>query len=444
MNVSPLSECFCNRLQWLLPEYLPGFQFLGESLPFTPVITSPAPSPEGRKLKVCVARPSREYSETFIDNHIAHLPAEVVTAWDGFIPRRFGQGTAIMRLHERISDRLANRIEKLRPWGRHIRARAFTRFLRKQQIDVLLAEYGPTGVELMDAAERAGVPLVVHFHGYDAQRRDTLEKFGSAYPRLFGKAAGIVAVSHVMAAQLENLGAPRAKMPVIHYGVDTTLFKGAAPGDQPPHFLAVGRFVEKKAPQLLILAFAEVHRALPESRLTLAGSGHLVSACRQLVRALGLEDAVDLPGAIDHREIGERMRRSRAFVQHSVTAPDGDAEGTPVAILEALCSGLPVVATRHGGISETVVDRRTGFLVDEFDLKTMADRMLALGSDANLASAMGRMAREHAVRAFSLERSIARLMEVIEAAAGNRALRLEDEAPQARLPEEVAPLSAGH
>ena len=107
------------------------------------------------------------------------------------------------------------------------------------------------------------------------------------------------------------------------------------------------------------------------------------------------------------------MESARAFVQHSVEAPSGDAEGTPVAVLEAGASGLPVVATRHAGIPDVVIEGKTGLLVEEHDVAGMADAMLRLIDDPPLAANLGAAARDHVRAHFSMERSIDRLWRII-------------------------------
>ena len=87
------------------------------------------------------------------------------------------------------------------------------------------------------------------------------------------------------------------------------------------------------------------------------------------------------------------MSHARVFVQHSVTTPEyGDMEGKPVAIMEAMASGLPVVATRHSGISELIEDGVTGLLVAEYDVAAMAAGMIRLAQDDNLVHQMGERA----------------------------------------------------
>lgn len=109
-------------------------------------------------------------------------------------------------------------------------------------------------------------------------------------------------------------------------------------------------------------------------------------------------------------------------------AESGDREGTPVAILEASASGLPVVATRHAGIPEVVVDEATGLLVDEGDERGMSARMLRLADDAQLAATLGAAARRRIAARYTMARSISRLQAILAAAAAGRPLPSDDDA----------------
>src|SRR5690606_12856109 len=121
--------------------------------------------------------------------------------------------------------------------------------LKAEQVQVLLAEYGPMGDALVSACRDAKVPLVVHFHGYDAHMHPIVEAAGG-YKALFAAAAAIVVVSRGMEARVLELGAARERVHYNCYGIDLEHFTASDPDQAPPHFLAVGRFVEKKAPQL--------------------------------------------------------------------------------------------------------------------------------------------------------------------------------------------------
>jgi glycosyltransferase involved in cell wall biosynthesis len=112
--------------------------------------------------------------------------------------------------------------------------------------------------------------------------------------------------------------------------------------------------------------------------------------------------------------VQRELRQARCFVQHSVVAPDGATEGTPVSILEAGASGLPVISTRHAGIPDVVLEGETGFLVQERDVSGMAERMLQLAVNPALAGKMGGMARIRIEAEFSMPKRIGNLRKIIQ------------------------------
>jgi glycosyltransferase involved in cell wall biosynthesis len=285
------------------------------------------------------------------------------------------------------------------------------------KIDVVLAEYGMTGAEIQDACRLAGVPLVAYFYGFEAWSKPVVEKYLPDYKRLFGNAAALVAVSASIATRLADWGAPREKIHEIVCGADVHRFQGADPARAEPHFVAVGRFVEKKAPYLTVLAFRDAVAVQPSARLSMVGDGPLLGPTRRLAATLGLGEKVVFHGIRTPEEIAELMRSARAFVQHSLTAEDGDKEGTPVAIVEAQAAGLAVVSTRHSGIPDVVVDGETGLLVDEGDAAAMGQMMARLALDPALAGRLGAAGRQRALALFSLEEHLRKLAEVLTAAA---------------------------
>jgi colanic acid/amylovoran biosynthesis glycosyltransferase len=297
----------------------------------------------------------------------------------------------------------------------------YVRAFRRARADAVLVEFGNIAVQTLDACRRLRLPLIVHFHGFDVHSRSILERYGARYGELFDQSAALVVVSRTMHDALLALGAPPARTHLVPNGVDPEQFEGAAPGESPPTFVSVGRFVEKKAPQLTIAAFASVRSRHADARLRMIGNGRLLGACRDLAHGLGVGDAVDFLGTQSHEVVAEEMRRARAFVQHSVVASDGDSEGMPVSILEASAAGLPVVSTLHAGIPEIVVDGETGFLVEERDVAAMARHMEQLLADPALASTLGGNGRRRIAEQFSIDRSIARLWDVIQIATNSSA-----------------------
>lgn len=376
---------------------------------------------------VCLIHPIKfAYSETFIRAHIERLPAKVLAVYGGLFPERWQNDLLILSPPLRVISKLLGTLRFISPelakrGSAHLKTLGLANFLRKHCVDAVLAEFGPTGVAVMEACRRASLPLIAHFHGFDASNHLTLSEYKEGYRRLFNTAAAIVAVSKDMEAGLLALGAPRGRLHYNPCGVDCSFFKQAQPAQQPPHFLAIGRFVDKKAPHLTLLAFSQVVQVYPEARLSMYGDGYLWEACKQLAKVLKISDKVNFPGPCPHVEVAAAMQRTRAFVQHSLKTTYGDSEGTPVGVLEAGASGLPVVATRHGGIKDTVIHGETGFLVDEGDVDGMAAYMLKLAQEPELAGAMGEQAREHIQANFSMERSIGHLWQIIAAGIDGRA-----------------------
>jgi len=303
-------------------------------------------------------------------------------------------------------------------WHRYIinpkKTISLRKFFRRNNINIVLAEYGLTGIAVLSGCKDLKIPLIVHFHGSDAYSTKHIGRHRQAYIRMFGYASAIIAVSKDMARQLVSLGAPIEKIVYNPYGVEIDRFVQAPVITSPLHVLSVGRFVEKKAPYLTILAFKKVLERLPEAKLTMVGTGLLHDVCSKLIRALHIEHAVELKGAVNHDEVARLMHEARVFVQHSLIPASGDREGTPVAILEAGAAGLPVVSTRHAGISDAVIHGKTGFLVNESDIETMADYIYQLLASPDLANEMGKNARQHISANFNMERSINTLRNIIE------------------------------
>ena len=367
------------------------------------------------ELSVCIVAPYLPaVSETFIRGHVDRLPARTILihGW----PPSIGD-TPVLSWPTRAGHKLRKRFSRN---GKGEMTAAYIAAFRRCGTVAVLAEYGTTGVDVMEACRKSEIPLIVHFHGYDASMHEVLAKHAEDYLKMFGQAAAIVGVSRTMVRKLISLGAPPEKVHYNPYGINCQQFRGAEPQNARPLFLAVGRFVEKKAPHLTLRAFAQVLKASPEARLRMIGDGPLLDECRALIKDLKIDDAVTLLGAQPHTVVQEEMRSARAFVQHSVEASNGDCEGTPVGILEACASGLPIISTRHAGILDVVVEGQTGFLAEEHDVEGMTHNMLQLIKDPELAGRMGRAARLRIENHFSQEQSDGRLWSIIEGCIAGR------------------------
>ncbi len=279
--------------------------------------------------------------------------------------------------------------------------RALKRSFKKLNIDLCYAEFGPTGVALMAICDELEIPLIVNFHGYDISMEEVMEKFKDDYVELFEIAAQIVGVSVEMCQKLERLGCPKSKIKLLPCTPDPIFF-GLTPNLTSKRLLSVGRFVDKKAPYLTLLAFKKVLEKFPDLELVMIGDGPLLNCCENLVRVLDITN-VTFTGALSHEETREYFTKCAIFVQHSLTAKSGDKEGTPVTIMEASAIGLPVVSTFHGGIPDIIKDGETGFLVAEFDFETMAEKIIQLIGDNEIARNFSESGRAYMKQAHNPE-----------------------------------------
>jgi colanic acid/amylovoran biosynthesis glycosyltransferase len=354
------------------------------------------------------------YSETFIKNQIKYLDFEKVVIY-GTRYEEFRIGNEYIVPKVWYLSLLMKVVGKLGINKRRIYVFLLKRKIRYLKINVALAQYGSLGAEVVDPLFDLHIPLVVHFHGADASFKPTLEELKFSYINMFSKCKSIIAVSSSMVTRLINIGAPKDKIFYNCYGVDINKFKFRETQTS-DYILSVGRFVEKKAPHLTILAFFIALERNKELKLKMIGNGALLNSCKQLARALNIEKAVEFLGVQSPEYIAELMSNAICYVQHSVIAETGDAEGTPLAILEAGASGIPVVSTRHEGIADVIQDGVNGFLVDEFDVQGMAAKIDLLVNNKGLASSLGINARSIISNNFNLNRHITALSEILNLA----------------------------
>jgi len=291
-------------------------------------------------------------------------------------------------------------------------ARRVTKFLKKHNVSTVLAEFGPTGCALAKLCRKAGIRLIVNFHGYDATVMPKRRLIRRAYRTLARDAGGFICGSKHFAVRLEELGFPRPKISVIPCGIEVDTFSFGGKKD-PNLLIAVGRLTAKKAPHLTIEMFSIVQKSFPDMRLEIIGDGPLRKSCEQQIANLGLGDNIVLHGAKTHEFVKQRLSVAGVFVQHSVVAPNGDTESQGISLLEAMASAIPVVTTNHNGFSETVVQGETGFLVDEYDVQQMANEVVRLYEQPVLRRRMGELGRERVINHFTSDKLIGKLRKLL-------------------------------
>ncbi len=267
------------------------------------------------------------------------------------------------------------------------------KFLESHGVTTILAEFGPTGCALRHFCKQANIRLFVNFHGYDATVMPRSPRIRYAYRLLARDAAAIICGSQHFKRVLISIGFPSDRITVIPCGVEVDEFSSAKDRDS-DLILGVGRLTEKKAPELSIQAFKIASESQPNLRLELIGGGPLQDSCTKLIRDLALENRVKLHGAKSHDFVKSKLRQAGIFVQHSVTASNGDQESQGISLLEAMAASLPVVATDHNGFSETVIHGETGLLSREFDVPKMAENILRIHQSEKMRSTFGANGRK--------------------------------------------------
>lgn len=346
------------------------------------------------------------YSETFVQAH-KQLPFDIKFYYNGWIPTQL-EGAADLN-NFNILERIKKRFKTTFTVSQH----ALRKSLKREKVDCVLAEYFLSAAKNLKVIQSLNLPLIVHFHGYDATYRPDLEQYKREYQLVFAYAKAVIAVSYKMKKDLLAIGCPSEKLFVAHYGPDPH-FLELNPKYKSKQFIAVGRFADKKAPYHTIGAFKKVVTQYPKALLVMVGDGPLMFTCKNLVKVWGLEDNIKFTGVLKPVEIRKLMEESLAFVQHSVITDTYDSEGTPVVILEAQAARLPVISTFHAGIPDVVINNVTGLMVEEHDVKGMADHMLSLLSKDGLAAQMGTAGRNRILEHFTREKNLNQLRLIIE------------------------------
>jgi colanic acid/amylovoran biosynthesis glycosyltransferase len=371
--------------------------------------------------KIAIISPEKSpYSATFIKAHIEQIEGDAKHLYGIFFPQHSVDGKYKLKESVVIKKIFVGRKRFIFPnlYRKFFLNTQLKKYLQKENIQVVLAEFGPVGAEVCDVCKDLNLPLIVHFHGFDAYNYSAFKRYGEKYQEMFRYASYLIVVSSDMQRQLLDKGASTEKIILNPYGPRDDFFH-LQPNFNEIIFLAVGRFVEKKAPHLTLQAFKKAHAKVPEAKLMMVGNGRLWEACKEWVKEEGLEKVVTFLGAISHEQVLHVFEKAYCFVQHSVVASNGDSEGTPVAILEASAVGLPVVATRHAGIKDVIVHGETGFLVKEHDVDSMADYMIKIANDALLAQKLGKQGQLRVKEKYTMRQHISTLNYLVERSLNN-------------------------
>ncbi|MBS1613870.1 MAG: glycosyltransferase family 4 protein [Bacteroidetes bacterium] len=355
-----------------------------------------------------------KYSETFIQDLVKHLPYKVHYLYGGELPMYNGSGNSFMDTSPKGKLKKAYK-EWLGTPEPQQHKKAVEQYLLKHNIEAVYANYAITAFPVMEICNRLNIPLIVHFWGWTAYRSTLLEKYKKEYAELFQIAKAVICVSTDMQKQLISLGCPASKVHYVSSWANTELFTYSDHSSNPPIFFTAGRFCDTKNPHLTVLAFSKALPDIPNAKLVMAGGDeNLMNACVNLCKALGIADKVAMLGAVPQQQIFALTQQAYAFVQHSATTILNEKEGTPYAILEACAAGLPVIATRHAGVCDVVIENETGLLCNEYDVDAMAADMVKLWNDKEMAKRIGMAASKHVREHYNMEQQLTAITAIVD------------------------------
>lgn len=261
--------------------------------------------------------------------------------------------------------------------------------LKDDRPDLVHVYYGHKAVHYLEMIQAWGGPFVVSFHGVDVSKFLDQPDYVTKLETVFAEAKLVMARSQSLLDRLKELGCPAEKLRMNHTPIPLEHLQAEVrtpPYDGQWRLVQACRLIQKKGILTTLKALAVVKQTYPLVRYVLCGGGPLLPKIEEAVQKLGLQDNVELLGWLDQAQLLEQYRIAQIFLHPSQKTKEEDQEGIPNSMLEAMATGLPVVATMHGGIPEAVTSGHDGILVPEKSPDELAAAMLSLmGNPAELA-----------------------------------------------------------
>ncbi|MEF3351633.1 glycosyltransferase [Paenibacillus sp. GYB006] len=299
-----------------------------------------------------------------------------------------------------------------------------SKIIKKKNLSVIHAHFGVDAVYALNACNKCNIPLLVTFHGYDITRLPKFKMYPFSYlvyffnyKKLAENATLFLAVSNHIKTKLIERGFPSEKIMVHYIGIDLEkiVYRDETEINNNEIIITtVGRLTEKKGIGYLIQAFNNIYEEFNNIRLRIIGDGPLMNELIELAKSYPSGNKIEFLGNLSHGTVIEHLGRSHIFSLPSITAADGDQEGLGMVILEASATGLPVVATKSGGIIDAVKDGETGYLVEEKNVDELSSKLRNLVVSDRLRMDMGRNGRKFMEHSFDIKKQTKKLEEIYQ------------------------------
>ena len=281
--------------------------------------------------------------------------------------------------------------------------------LARRHADMMHIYFGHSGVHLLPFIREWNKPCVVSFHGFDVAKNQKIDDYPGKLRVLFDSVPIVLARSRSLADRLIRFGCPAEKIRINRTGIPLAEFpfvRREFPRDGAWRVLQACRLIDKKGVASAIRAFATFAAKFPRSEFVIAGKGPLQPQLEVLAERLNIASRVHFCGFLSQKDLRWLYHQSHLFIHPSETPADENQEGVPNSILEAMATGLPVIATRHGGIPEAVTENVNGYLSEEHDWENLGQSMIALASSPELYARYSHAAREGVAKNFDQDRTI--------------------------------------
>jgi colanic acid/amylovoran biosynthesis glycosyltransferase len=303
-----------------------------------------------------------------------------------------------------------------RPWQISSRElRALIDVLDREDAQLLHIFFGHIAVHLLPLIQAWSKASVVSFHGADVLVDMERPAYRHATKQMLDAVTRVFVRSASLQRAVAELGCDENKIDIVRTGIPLDEFpfrEREFPTDGEWRFVQASRLIEKKGLATTLHAFTAFLPHYPRARLTIAGEGPMLDELEELTRKLKIDDRVALPGFVAPDKLREIYYGSHIFLHPSETGSDGNQEGIPNSMLEAMATGLPVFATDHGGIPEAIDNGMSGILVSERDYEALSRALLETVQDRHLLARLARNGANAVAEKFDQRKQIRRLEEI--------------------------------
>jgi colanic acid/amylovoran biosynthesis glycosyltransferase len=302
------------------------------------------------------------------------------------------------------------------PWQiSGVEVRALLAILRKTDASLLHIYFGHIAVHLLPLIRAWNKPSIVSFHGADVMVDMNKPAYRSATRQVLDAVKLVLVRSESLRRAVIRLGCDEKKIEIQRTGIPLDEFpfrERNFPQDGEWRLVQAGRLIEKKGLPVTLRAFASFLRQHANATLTIAGEGPLLGQLQDVARELKIDNRVSFTAFISQAELRDVLYASHIFLHPSETGPDGNQEGIPNSMLEAMASGLPVFATQHGGIPEAIENGVSGVLVPERDHEALAHALIEAAYDPGFLSRIAHSGGDVVREKFDLRAQVRKLEDI--------------------------------